>query len=106
MCWIQRKTQKIALAASFVLGLAMAQDPPDKAMVTAVEYFDAYDENFPLLGYVSIPESDTPLPAVVILVSCYIIEVVDRTDSVLSCVALAMFVGYRQKDPKLNSQGA
>jgi hypothetical protein len=58
------------IAVSLVLGLvAMAQEPPDEAKVTPVEYFDTYDNDFPLLGYVSIPESDTPLPAVVIIVS-------------------------------------
>ena len=66
----------LVLAASFLLGLAVAQDPPAEANVIAVEYMDVYDNNFPLLGYVSIPESDTPLPAVVILVSCYVLELV------------------------------
>lgn len=93
-------TATFALAACFGLGLAMAQEPPDEAMVTAVEYFDTYDDNFPLLGYVSIPESDTPLPAVVILVSCPCIEMVDPTDAVLSRVVLAASCGFSPERSK------
>ena len=37
--------------------------------VVEVEYTDPYDNDFELLGYASVPESETPLPAVVIIVS-------------------------------------
>ena len=51
--------------ATIFLGLANAQ--PAEVKVESVEYTDPYDNNFPLLGYVSIPET-TPAPAVLIVV--------------------------------------
>ena len=59
---------------ALALGFAQAQVTPN---VEPVDYADAYDNDFPLLGYVSIPESETPVPAVVIIVSvvvdiCYL----------------------------------
>jgi hypothetical protein len=47
-------------------GLTVGQRPID---VIPVEYADTYDNDFALLGYVSIPDSDTPVPGVVIIVS-------------------------------------
>lgn len=55
------------LALTF--GAATAQMAPMAPNVEPVEYSDQYDNDFPLMGYVSIPESETPVPAVVIIVS-------------------------------------
>lgn len=57
------------------LGLAAAKDSMQEykelhettePKVEAVEYVDTYDNNYPLTGYVSIPET-TPAPAVIII---------------------------------------
>jgi hypothetical protein len=37
--------------------------------VEPVDYVDTSDNDFALRGYVSIPDSDTPVPGVVIIVS-------------------------------------
>lgn len=70
----------LALVASTLFSLATAQataQPKEyyeiyntiEPKVEEVKYSDSYDSDFSLLGYASIPPSDTPLPAVVIIVS-------------------------------------
>lgn len=56
---------KLFAFLAICLGAAHAQP---EAKVVEVEYNDTYDSNFPLRGFVSIPEQ-TPAPAVVIIVS-------------------------------------
>ena len=70
-------TMKLLSLLALSVGFASAQDEmkpyhemynvqePD---VVAVEYVDAYDNDYPLTGYASIPET-TPAPAVLIVVS-------------------------------------
>lgn len=56
----------VALAGSFLCSLASAQFPVEPN-VEVVEYSDPYDNEFPLQGFVSIPEGEGPFPAVVII---------------------------------------
>jgi hypothetical protein len=57
----------VAILTLITVGIAFGQGEID-IDVEQVSYSDPYDNNYPLVGYVSIPET-TPAPAVVILVS-------------------------------------
>lgn len=63
------------LLATTVVGttswITSATSPIDP-QVDPVEYVDPYDDDFPLKGYVSIPDAQEPAPAVVIIVSRYL----------------------------------
>lgn len=67
--------QVLILALCLGTGSAQEETKPYHEMyntiepkVEAVDYVDTYDNNYPLTGYVSIPET-TPAPAVLIVVS-------------------------------------
>ena len=84
------KLQGLILAA--FAATSVWADGPTTPKVEPVEYSDPYDNNFPLLGHVSLPET-IPAPAVVIVVRALVLLAEQAADKM---VCPAHFHSVRQ----------